>query len=252
MQLACQALQPPGQARQDLWILLQMARQLGLDVAAYGEGDRAVAALFEEMRGVMPSIAGISWQRLQAEGSVVYPCADEGAAGEAVEFTERFPTPDGRARFVAARSAPADELPDAEYPTVLITGRQLEHWHTGSMSRRSAVLDAIEPDPVAMLHPRDLAALGVRAGGLVTLRSRRGSVSLYARADEGVSPGTVFVAFCYYEAAINRLTNPALDPLARIPEFKFCAVRLSAGGALPRQTSFGGGQALVADPATRR
>jgi formate dehydrogenase major subunit len=129
---------------------------------------------------------------------------------------------------------------------VLITGRQLEHWHTGSMTRRSHVLDAIEPDPVAWLHPLDLGSLGVAPGGIVTVESRRGRVSLYARADEGTPRGSVFVAFCWAEAAINKLTNPALDPVAKIPEFKYCAVRLSAGGTAPVVGSFGSGVVAAA------
>jgi formate dehydrogenase major subunit len=129
---------------------------------------------------------------------------------------------------------------------VLITGRQLEHWHTGSMTRRAGVLDAIEPDPVAWLHPLDLAALGVAPGDALTIESRRGAVSLYARADEGTPRGAVFVAFCWYEAAANLLTNPALDPVAKIPEFKYCAVRLKAGGAVAPSVGFGGGLVLAA------
>jgi formate dehydrogenase major subunit len=150
---------------------------------------------------------------------------------------------------VPADIVPADERPDADYPLVLITGRQLEHWHTGSMTRRSGVLDALEPDPVAWLHPLELARLGVAPGGLITLASRRGQVSLYARADEGTPTGAVFVAFCWYEAAINRLTNPALDPAAKIPELKYCAVRLRAGGEPPAQLSFGGGRSHSAPAA---
>jgi formate dehydrogenase major subunit len=236
VQIGRPALQPPGQARQDLWILQQMAAQLGLDESAYGDGhaqhEAAVAAVFEEMRHLMPSIAGITWQRLQREHGVTYPCRAEGDAGEPVVFGDRFPTADGRARFVPAGLVPADERPDAEYPLVLITGRQLEHWHTGSMTRRSRVLDALEPDPVLLLHPQDLAALGARPGEVVTLRSRRGSVSLHAREDASSPPGTVFAAFCWVDAAINQLTNPALDPVARIPESKYCAVRLERGGAV--------------------
>jgi len=127
---------------------------------------------------------------------------------------------------------------------VLITGRQLEHWHTGSMTRRATTLDAIEPDPVALVHPLDLAAMGARPGDVVTIESRRGEVTLYARADDGSPRGAVFVPFCYYEAAINRLTNSALDPFAKIPEFKYCAIRVSLGGEAPAQGSYGGGQAL--------
>jgi formate dehydrogenase major subunit len=116
---------------------------------------------------------------------------------------------------------------------VLITGRQLEHWHTGSMTRRAGVLDAIEPDPVALVHPLDLDALGVAPGAVITLESRRGAVNLFARADEGTPRGAVFVAFCWAEAAINRLTNAALDPVAKIPEFKYCAVRMHGAGKVP-------------------
>jgi formate dehydrogenase major subunit len=132
---------------------------------------------------------------------------------------------------------------------VLITGRQLEHWHTGSMTRRSGVLDAIEPDPVAMLHPLELARLGIRPGDMLTVESRRGRVSLYARADEGTPAGAVFVAFCWYEAAANVLTNPALDPVGKIPEFKYCAVRVQPGGTPPVVGSFGGGAVLAAGSA---
>jgi formate dehydrogenase major subunit len=150
---------------------------------------------------------------------------------------------------VPADIIPAAERPDADYPMVLITGRQLEHWHTGSMTRRASMLDALEPDPVALLHPLDIEALGVRPGGVITIESRRGKVSLYARADEGTPRGAVFVPFCYYEAAINRLTNAALDPYAKIPEFKYCAIRVTPGGATPVQGSYGGGKSFELAPA---
>jgi formate dehydrogenase major subunit len=195
------------------------------------------------MRRTMPSIAGITWERLEREHAVTYPCTSEGDAGDAVVFVDTFPREGGRARFVPADIIPAAERPDADYPMVLITGRQLEHWHTGSMTRRAAALDAIEPDPVALVHPLDLERLGVRAGDVVTIASRRGQVTLYARADDSSPPGAVFVPFCYYEAAINRLTIAALDPFAKIPEFKYCAVRVLPGGQAPVQGSYGGGQA---------
>jgi formate dehydrogenase major subunit len=196
----------------------------------------------------MPSIAGITWERLEREHSVTYPCTQEGDPGQPVVFTETFPREGGRARFVPADIVPAAERPDAEYPMVLITGRQLEHWHTGSMTRRAGVLDAIEPDPTAQVHPLDLAALGVRAGDPITIESRRGTVTLWARADDDMPRGAVFAAFAYCEAAINRLTHAALDPVAKIPEFKYCAVRLRAGGTPPVAGSYGGGQ-LLAGPA---
>jgi formate dehydrogenase major subunit len=240
VQLGRQAIDPPGDAKQDLWIIQQIAQRMGLDWN-YAH----VSEVFDEMRHSMPSIAGITWERLQRDHAVTYPCEEEGAAGQSVVFTERFPTQTGRARFVPADIIPAAERPDAEYPNVLITGRQLEHWHTGSMTRRATVLDAIEPDPVALVHPLDLADLGGKPGDVITLESRRGKVSLYARADESSPRGAVFVPFCYYEAAINKLTNAALDPFGKIPEFKYCAIRIRLGGEQPEQSSYGGGQILA-------
>src|SRR6202522_701917 len=244
VQMGRRALTPPGQARQDLDIIIALARQLGLPWD-YGTGDAAAALVFDEMRLTMPSIAGITWERLEKEHSVTYPCEKEGDPGTSVVFTESFPTPTGKARFVPADIIPADERPDADYPMVLITGRQLEHWHTGSMTRRSGVLDSIEPEPVALLDPEDLITRGAKQGDLITIASRRGKVTLYARADDSSPHGAVFVPFCYYEAAINKLTNSALDPFGKIPEFKYCAVHVSLGGVPPVQASYGGGQILA-------
>ena len=239
VQMGRQAVNPPGDARQDLWIIQQIAKRLGLDWQ-YGH----VSEVFDEMRHTMPSIAGITWERLDREHAVTYPCRNEGDPGDPVVFTDDFPREGGRARFVPADIIPANERPDADYPMVLITGRQLEHWHTGSMTRRATTLDTLEPDPVALVHPLDLAAMGGQPGDVVTIESRRGEVVLYARADESSPRGAVFVPFCYYEAAINRLTNAALDPFAKIPEFKYCAVRVTLGGVVPAQGSYGGGIAL--------
>ena len=240
VQIGRQAIDPPGQAKQDLWIIQQMAGKLGLDW-----NYTHVSQVFDEMRRTMPSIGGITWERLERENAVTYPCTSEGDPGQSVVFTEHFPREGGRARFVPADIIPADERPDAQYPMVLITGRQLEHWHTGSMTRRTAVLDAIEPDPVALVHPLDLAALNGKPGDVITIASRRGQVVLYARADDSSPRGAIFVPFCYYEAAINRLTNAALDPFGKIPEFKYCAVRVALGGEVEPQGSYGGGQVLA-------
>ena len=239
VQMGRQAIDPPGDAKQDLWIIQAMAQRLGL-----GWEHDSVSAVFDEMRHTMPNIGGITWERLQREHAVTYPCRNEGDPGQSVVFVDDFPTESGRARFVPADIIPANERPDADYPMVLITGRQLEHWHTGSMTRRATVLDAIEPDPVALVHPLDLAAMGGRPGELITIASRRGEVTLYARADDSSPQGAIFVPFCFYEAAINKLTNAALDPFAKIPEFKYCAIRATLGGNAPEHTSFGGGQAL--------
>jgi formate dehydrogenase major subunit len=239
IQLGRKAIEPPGEAREDFWLLTELGRRMGLDWKYAHPRD-----VFAEMRACMDSIAGITWERLEQESSVTYPCLEEGDPGDPVVFLERFPTPNGRGRFVPADLIPAAERPDADYPTVLLTGRQLEHWHTGSMTRRSAALDAIEPEPVASVHPLDLEHVGVLPGDILTITSRRGSISLYARADEGMPRGAVFVPFCYYEAAANLLTNPVLDPFAKIPEFKYCAVKVTPGGATPERLSFGGGSLL--------
>ncbi len=241
VQIGRQAIDPPGDAKQDLWIIMQMATRLGLSWN-YGH----VSEVFDEMRHTMPSIGGITWERLERDNAVTYPCLKEGDPGQSVVFHDTFPRESGRARFVPADIIPADERPDAEYPMVLITGRQLEHWHTGSMTRRTAVLDALEPDPVALVHPLDLAALKGKPGDVITLASRRGSVALYARADDSSPRGAIFVPFCYYEAAINKLTNAALDPFGKIPEFKYCAIKVALGGAVEQQGSYGGGQVLAA------
>ena len=221
VQLGRQALQPPGDARQDLWIICELARRLGLDWDYRHPRD-----VFDEMRQAMPSIAGITWERLERDSAVVYPCRREGDPGESVIFIDRFPTPSGKARLVPAQLIRADELTDAEYPLVLITGRQLEHWHTGVMTRRAEVLHAIEPQATVSMHPVDMARLEAKPGDAVRVQSRRGAITLAVRRDEGMQQGAVFIPFAYVEAAANLLTNPALDPFGKIPEFKYCAVRV--------------------------
>ena len=241
VQLGRQALDAPGEARPDLWIIQEIARRIGLDWNYAGAKD-----VFNEMRRAMPSIAGITWERLEQEGCVTYPCEKEGDPGQPIVFIDKFPTPTGRAKLVPADIIPAAERPDREFPFVLITGRQLEHWHTGAMTRRASVLDAIEPEPTAQVHPLDLDAIGAKPGDVISVESRRGIVSLYARADDGTPRGAVFIPFCYYEAAANLLTNPALDPFGKIPEFKYCAVKVMKGGELTPRSSYGGGKALAA------
>jgi formate dehydrogenase major subunit len=226
VQLARAALPLPGAARQDRELICELARRVD-DRSGCSWDYRDAPAVFAEMCAAMPSIAGVSWERLEEEGAVTYPCPGDGVS-HLVIFTERFPTPDGRGRFVPAAFTPADELPDADYPLVLMTGRVLEHWHTGAMTRRANVLDALEPRAFAALHPADLARLGLRDGDRVRLETRRGRIELDARGDAGMAPGQVFVPFCYVEAAANLLTNAALDPFGKIPEFKFCAVRATA------------------------
>jgi formate dehydrogenase major subunit len=225
VQIGRAAVPPPGDARRDLWIIQQMANRLGLDWH-YG----TAADVFAEMRECMPSIHGITWERLQAENSVTYPCREEGDPGTPILFGDAFPTPDGRGKFVPCDIISPDEVPDEAYPMVFMTGRLLEHWHTGAMTRRSEHLDLLEPEAVAHLSPSDLARLGIDPGDRIRLESRRGAIELTARSDVGVQPGAVFVPFCFAEAAANLLTNPALDPYGKIPEVKYCAVRITPAG----------------------
>ena len=227
VQMGRQAVNPPGNAKQDLWILQEIANRLGCGWNYTGPED-----VFNEMRQAMPSIAGMTWDRLEHEDSLTYPLENVGDPGEPIIFTDGFPTESGKGRFVPASYIHADEMPDAEYPLIFITGRQLEHWHTGSMTRHSTTLDAIEPDPVVMIHPEDIQKLGIEPGEIITIESRRGKIAAYARADIGIQKGSLFMAFCYNEASANLITNEALDPSAKIPEFKFCAVKANAGGEI--------------------
>ncbi len=223
VQLGRQAVTPPGESRQDLWIIQELARRLGLDWDYTGP-----EAVFEEIRQAVPSMAGMTWARLEDEDSLTYPLLREDDPGEPVIFRDGiFPTADGRGRFVAADYVEAAELPDNDYPFIFMTGRQLEHWHTGTMTRHSRVLNTIEPWPYVLINPEDLQALEMESGDLLTIESRRGALSVATRVDEGIQPGVLMMPFTYHEAAANILTNDALDPFGKIPEFKFCAIRVS-------------------------
>jgi formate dehydrogenase major subunit len=228
VQIAKPVVPPPGDARQDWWILQELARRLGLDWNYTGP-----AEIFAEMAQVMPSLKNITWERLEREGAVTYPVDGPDQPGNEIIFYAGFPTASGRAKIVPANIVPPDEVPDTEYPMVLSTGRVLEHWHTGSMTRRSGVLDALEPEAVAFMAPRELYRLGLEPGDTMRLETRRGAVELKVRSDRDVPVGMIFMPFCYAEAAANLLTNPALDPMGKIPEFKFCAARVEA--VRPRQ-----------------
>lgn len=214
------AVTPPGDAREDWKITVELAQRIGLN---WDYTD--VSQVFDEMKKTMKSLDNITWDRLKTE-SVTYPSLSPTDPGQAIVFGDGFPRVDGRARFTPASVIPPDEAPDADYPMIMTTGRQLEHWHTGSMTRRSLVLDAVEPEANCSLNPRTLKLMGVEPGDLVRLTTRRGSIDIMARADRAIAEDMVFVPFAYVEAAANILTNPALDPYGKIPEFKFSAVRV--------------------------
>ena len=221
VQMGRPAVSPPGDAREDWWITVELAKRIGL-----GWTYTHPSEVFAEMGQSMKSLSNITWDRLENENAVTYPSLSETDPGQPIVFADGFPRPDGRARFTPANVIAPDETPDADFPMILTTGRQLEHWHTGSMTRRSKVLDAVEPEANCSLHPSTLRKLGVEPGGLVTLTTRRGAITIMAREDRAVAPDMVFLPFAYVEAAANVLTNPAVDPYGKIPEFKFAAVKV--------------------------
>jgi len=173
-------------------------------------------------------VAGITYGRLEREGGINWPCPDEDHPGTNVLFTDEFPN--GRGKLVACEWKPAFEVEDEEYPFVLNTGRMLEHWHTGVMTRRSKALDGIQPEALVEMHPDDLEAVrgGAKDGGFVRVSSRRGEIRLKAVGTDHTPRGSVFIPFHFEEAAANLLTIDALDPHGKIPEFKYCAVRVEA------------------------
>jgi formate dehydrogenase major subunit len=221
IQMGRKAVDAPDGVMPDWWIIQQLAQRIGLDWNYAHPSD-----VFAEMKQCMSSFDNISWARLESESAVTYPCDSETAPGNDVLFSDGFPTPSRRGKFVPADIIPPDEMPDAEYPMVLSTGRQLEHWHTGAMTRRSQILDNLEPEAVAHLAPNEMARLGIKPGDAIEVATRRGRIALKARADTGIPKGVVFVPFCYAEASANMLTNPALDPVGKIPEFKYCAAKV--------------------------
>jgi formate dehydrogenase major subunit len=221
VQMGRQALPLPGDAKSDWWITQEIARRIGLDWNYKHPGE-----IYTEMASLMPSLDNIPWERVERQSAVTYPADAIDKPGRDVVFDKGFPRPGGFGKLVAAKLQPPDETPDHEYPFILTTGRQLEHWHTGAMTRRATVLDALEPAAVASLSRGTFAKLGIKPGDMVRVTTRRGEVELNSRQDDGIPDGVVFIPFAFVEAAANILTNPALDPFGKIPEFKFCAAKV--------------------------
>jgi len=225
VQMGRAALPLPGDAKVDWWITQEIARRIGLNW-----NYKHPSEIYTEMASLMPSLDNISWERIERESAVTYPADAPDKPGRDVVFDKGFPRPGGFGKLVAAKLQPPDETPDQEYPFILTTGRQLEHWHTGAMTRRSAVLDALEPAAVASLSRGTFLKLGIKPGDVVRVTTRRGEVELNSRQDDAIPDGVVFIPFAFVEAAANILTNPALDPFGKIPEFKFCAARIEPVG----------------------
>jgi len=221
VQMCRPVMDPPDGARQDWELIQELAQRIGLDWKYSHPSE-----VFDEMTKVMPSLNNITWERLDREDVVTYPCDAPDQPGNEIIFAQGFPTESGRAKIVPTELVPPDELPDDEYPMVLTTGRMLEHWHTGAMTRRASNLDDLEPEAVVGLNRRDIENLGVQPGSFVNVSTRRGEITLKVRQDRDVPEGMAFIPFCFAEAAANVLTNPQLDPFGKIPEFKFCAARI--------------------------
>lgn len=218
VQLIHPALEPPGQARADWSIILDLAGRLGAD----WQYDSS-AEVFAEMATLTPQYAGMSHDRLE-RGGLQWPCPTPDHPGTPVLHVGKFTR--GRGLFAPLEFRPPAELPDDDYPFLLSTGRILFHWHGGTMSRRSPGLDAIAPAAEAEVHPIDAARLGIADGDLLSVRSRRGCIVAAARVSARSAPGMVFMTFHYAEAAVNLLTIDAVDPTAKIPEYKVCAVAI--------------------------
>ncbi|ORU93405.1 MAG: hypothetical protein A6F70_05630 [Cycloclasticus sp. symbiont of Bathymodiolus heckerae] len=221
VQMGQKAVEPPGIAKADWWITQQIALRMGLDWSYESPED-----IYQEMQQAMPSLTHISWERLCNENSVTYPCANPNEAGQGIVFSDGFPTPDGRGKFVPANLLPPNDPLDKDFPFILTTGRQLEHWHTGAMTRRSEILNELEPEAFIQMSHADCLKLNIKAGDSVCVSSRRGQINIQVRIDNKVQNGLVFIPFAFVESAANILTSQELDPFGKIPEFKYSAVKI--------------------------
>jgi formate dehydrogenase alpha subunit len=219
VQLSNPVVAGPGEARRDWEILCDVSGRLGKPLRY-----ASTQAVWDEMRSLTPSMAGITWDRLADSASLCWPCPDEKHAGTPILHTEKFSR--GKGQFAPIEYKAPDEETDAEYPFVLTTGRMLEHFHTGTMTRRSRGLHELEPEGFVELNRRDARKLRVEKGSYVRVITRRGAVRALVRLNDRVGTGTLFMPFHFVEAAANVLTNPAYDPIAKIPEYKVCAARV--------------------------
>ena len=221
IQIAKQIRTPPGNARQDWELITEIAKRCG-----HNWKYKEVKDVFNEMSIFMNSLNNITWERLEKEDSVCYPSKNINQPGDEVIFSEGFPTKNGLAKIVPVSLSEPNELPDSKYPLILTTGRLLEHWHTGAMTRRSYDLNIQEPEATVSMNPEDMKKLSLIRGEMVKVQTRRGSINLILREDRNISMGMLFIPFCYFEAPANFLTDSNLDPFGKIPEFKFSAANV--------------------------
>jgi len=221
------AVEPPGDAKPDWWITCQIARHMG----ANGFDFQSAEEIMTEVNKLTPSYGGITYARLE-KGGLQWPCPNTEHPGTPVLHTTQFTR--GKGRFTPIAYRPPAELPDAEYPFMLTTGRSLYQYHTGTMTRKVKGLNDLHGQAQVEIHPKDAEKLGIRDGDTVTLTSRRGNVAVTAKVSAVSPEGVVYMNFHFAEAAANILTNPARDPVAKIPEFKVCAVRVEKKGELAK------------------
>jgi len=228
------ALDPPGEARDDAWIITEVAQRMiaqgaavpSKDAPCAGWDNASAADVMAEVNALSPIYAGITYQRLEEGAQLQWPVPSEDHPGTPILHVDKFSR--GLGRFAAVEDAPPDELPDDEYPLMLTTGRVLYHWHGGEMTRRARNLVAMYPEGLVEINPQDAQQAGISDGQLMRVASRRGEIVAKAEVTDRVEPGLIFATFHFPESAANFLTNPALDPQAKIPEFKVCAVRVEA------------------------
>ncbi|OFW70573.1 MAG: formate dehydrogenase, partial [Actinobacteria bacterium RBG_19FT_COMBO_54_7] len=219
------AVEAPGEAKEDSWIIGQLASRLG-----YEMGDISPAQVMQEIASLSPSYAGISYERLEQECELHWPCPTSDHPGTPILHTEQFTR--GKGLFSPVEFKQPAEVTDDEYPLILTTGRLLTHYHTGSMTRRVEALNEIEPRNQAWINPEDAGSIGIQNGEEIGLATRRGAIRLEAKVTDKVRKGVVFVPFHFGESPANALTNTALDPIAKIPELKVAAVRVLTGKSM--------------------
>jgi len=219
VQLSHKVIDPLPGTKPDWEIICEISNRLGFPMR-YG----SVSEITDEIAKVTPQYGGITYERLQAGEKLCWPCPLPNHPGTPILHKDKFTR--GLGKFHPLDFIPPAELPSVKYPFILTTGRVREHFHTGTMTRKSKGLEALAPSPFVEVNPRDAEKIGVKDGDRVKVSSRRGSIKLDARVVERVDQGVIFIPFHYHEAIVNTLTNPALDPTAKIPEYKVCAARL--------------------------
>jgi formate dehydrogenase major subunit len=220
------AVQPPGEAREDWRIICQLAEAMGYrEQFSYESAE----AIFDEIAKATPQYGGMSYERLEAVEGLQWPCPTADHPGTKWLYSEKFSTNDGLGHFKPTEYNPPAEVPDSEYPLILTTGRQYFHWHTGTMTRRSKTLDSEVKTGYVEINEEDAKEFGIRDGELVSVSTRRGTIKAMAKVTRDIMKGEIFLPFHFSEAAANVLTNNALDPLAKIPEFKVCAAKIEKG-----------------------